>query len=184
MSESDVLLTIAEVAIAFAGFASLVSVLGRGSSVDDPRVSGIRMRGMIVFSLLTVAFSLFPLLLHRYGLAESTVWRLSSTVLSIGFLGTAFWVVAVVRRLNRLELAGRRISPLAGTPPFIGSILGTVLLASNAVVISPAVRPAVYLTGLGLLLFLAGFAFTVIVFSFLPRIDGGEPPAPELGGAE
>ena len=34
MSESDVLLTIAEVAVAFAGFASLVGVLGQRSSAD------------------------------------------------------------------------------------------------------------------------------------------------------
>ena len=37
MPESDVLLTIAEVAVAFAGFASLVGVLGQRSSADDPR---------------------------------------------------------------------------------------------------------------------------------------------------
>ena len=37
--------------------------------------------------------------------------------------------------------------------------------------------PAVYLTALGLLLFQSGFAFTLIVFSFLPDIrhdDDGE----------
>jgi hypothetical protein len=31
--------------------------------------------------------------------------------------------------------------------------------------------PAIYLTGLGLLLLMSGFAFSVIVFSFLPGID-------------
>ncbi len=58
MSESDVLLTIAEVAVAFAGFASLVGVLGQRSSADDPRVIGLRMRGMLLSSLMVVAFSI------------------------------------------------------------------------------------------------------------------------------
>ena len=45
MAESEVLFIIAEVAVAFAGFASLVGVLGQKVSRDDPRVLGTRMRG-------------------------------------------------------------------------------------------------------------------------------------------
>ncbi len=43
------------VAVAFAGFASLVSILGRRSSRDDPRINAVRMRSMILYSLLVVA---------------------------------------------------------------------------------------------------------------------------------
>ena len=75
MQDSDLLLTISEVAVAFAGFASLVSVLGQRSSRDDVRVSSIRMRAMVLYSLLVVAFSLLPFVLNRYGLSEVAVWR-------------------------------------------------------------------------------------------------------------
>ncbi len=111
MRDADLFLTIAEVAVAFAGFASLVGILGQRSSRDDPRVLGVRMRGMILFSLLAVAFSLVPFAFHR-------------------------WVV---------------------------------LLGSNAFRATPV--EAAYVTGLLLLLFLAGFAFTLILFSFLPSLD-------------
>jgi len=60
VQENDLLLTIAEVAVAFVGFSSLVSLLGRRTSRDDPRLDAIRMRGLIESSLLVVAFSLTP----------------------------------------------------------------------------------------------------------------------------
>ena len=171
MTESDVLLTIAEIAVAFAGFASLVSVLGKGTSTDDPRVSGTRMRGMINFSLMAIAFSLVPYLLHRYGLDQGIVWRLSSALFALGFLGITVWVGRMVKRLRSLELDGRGVQTMIRTPPFLGGIAGTAILGVNAIVASPSLMPAVYLTGLGLLLLMSGFAFSVIVFSFLPQID-------------
>ena len=64
MAESDLLFTIAEVAVAFVGFASLVAILGQRSSKDDPRMISARMRGMVLFSLLAVAFSLLPAILY------------------------------------------------------------------------------------------------------------------------
>ncbi len=171
LSESDVLLTVAEVAIAFAGFASLVGILGQRYSSDDPRVSGTRMRGMIVFSLIAVAFSLLPFVVRKYGFEEATVWKLSSGLFFLAFLGAGVWVARVVGRLRRLDLVGRRVNPLICTIPFLGAITGTVLLGLNTVVSSPRVAPAVYLTGLLLLLFMAGFAFSVMVSAFLPSFD-------------
>ena len=58
LQDSDLLLTFAEVAVAFAGFASLVSILGQRSSPDDLRATSVRMRAMILYSLLVVGFSL------------------------------------------------------------------------------------------------------------------------------
>jgi hypothetical protein len=180
LSESDVLLTVAEVAIAFAGFASLVGILGQRYSSDDPRVSGTRMRGMITFSLMAVGFSLLPFVVYEYGLEEATVWRLSSGLFFLGFLAAGVWVAKLVTRLRGHELVGRRISPLIGTVPFLGAIAGTVLLALNTLVISPRQTPAVYLTCLILLLCMAGFAFAMMVSSFLPNLpslDSDESPA-------
>ena len=78
MPESDVLLTIAEVAVAFAGFSSLVGILGQRSSLDDPRVLGVRMRAMLLSSLVVVAFSILPVALGRYAATSELVWRSSS----------------------------------------------------------------------------------------------------------
>lgn len=167
MADSEILLTIAEVAVAFAGFASLVGILGRRSARDDPRILGARMRGMILFSLVAVGFSLVPFILHRYGLAEATVWRLASA-LFLGALGAiAVWLWRSIRRLN-VGSANRH-----GIGAVLASAIGAglVILALNVLGVAPTLGPALYLTALGLLLFLAGFAFVLILFSFLPTPD-------------
>ena len=171
----------AEVSIAFAGFASLVGILGRGRSIDDPRVSGTRMRGMISFSLLAVGFALLPFLLQRYGFTEATTWRTASVLFCLCMVGIAAWVARVVRLGRALDLDGRPIPPLSRTVPFLGSLVGIAALVANAVVVPPDLMPAVYVSCVGLLLFMAGFAFTLIVFSFLPRLDDD---APRKGGSE
>ena len=171
MVESEILLTIAEVAIAFAGFASLVAVLGQRSSHDDPRVLGTRMRGMILFSLLAVAFSLLPFILYRFELAESSMWRLSSGLFLLGFFSVGVWLVRAVKRLSDLDVPALPVAPVIRVVLFVSVTTGTILLALNTVVVAPRLMPAVYLVSLGVCLFLSGLPFSLIVFSFLPRID-------------
>jgi Zn-dependent protease len=75
MSEADLLLTTAEIAVAFAGFAGLISVIGRGSA-SDPRRAAILLRFALEVSLFVVAFSLIPLLPLNYGVATESLWRI------------------------------------------------------------------------------------------------------------
>ncbi len=100
MQDSDLLLTIAEVAVAFAGFASLVSILGQRSSQDDLYVSSVRMRAMVLYSLLVVAFSLSPFVFNRYGLQDETVWRVSSALFAIAVVAVEVWLIRRVVRLH------------------------------------------------------------------------------------
>ncbi len=167
---SDLLLTFAEVAVAFAGFASLVAILGERPARDDPHINSVRMRAMVLYSLMVVMFSLLPLLLHRYEIAEAVIWRASSGALAVAVGCVGFW-------LTRAVLAVRSSGPQTGSAiaiavaiPIPTLLAATLLLAANAtttVFVKPA---AVYLTGLGLLVFLSGFAFSLVVFSFLGHI--------------
>ena len=104
MSESDVLLTIAEVAVAFAGFASLVGVLGQRTSADDPRVIGVRMRGMLLSSLMVVAFSLFPILLAGYGASPDLLWMGCSLALLAVTVCYYVWFWAALQTLSRADV--------------------------------------------------------------------------------
>ena len=172
MPESDVLLTIAEVAVAFAGFASLVGVLGQRSSADDPRVIGLRMRGMLLSSLMVVGFSIFPILLAAYGASPDRIWLASSVVLLGVTAGYYWWFVRALQSLAGLPTT--RFQSVVVMPTLVtvmfslcGALFANVFFAS----------PAVYLTALALLLFQSGFAFSLIVFSFLRGVDvtGREP---------
>jgi hypothetical protein len=170
LPHADLLLTMAEVAVAFAGFASLVGLLGQRASRDDPRVLGARMRGMIFFSLAAVAFSMLPLILDSYGLTEAVVWRTASLLLLAAFVGIAWWLALTIRALRRSVGQRRTIVRLIAVVLYgsIGAGIGVAL--ANALGLASPLAAAIYLTALGLLLFLAGFAFLLIVFSFLPGL--------------
>jgi len=168
LNESDILLAISEVAVAFAGFASLVSILGRGTSLDDPRVLSVRMRAMLLTSLLVVGFSLFPIFVFAYGASLGAVWIGSSLALLAASLWYYNWLRGAILALGRAGLTPSLFQRRVIIPTLKLTLIAVVaLLTPNAMF----AMPAIYLTALGLLLFQSGFAFSLVVFSFLPRVD-------------
>jgi hypothetical protein len=116
MEGSDVLLAICEVSIGFAGFTSIVGVLGqRGGGYWDAEDS-FRLWLMIESSLATLFFSLLPFMLHHFALAETAVWGSSSGAMA-AFLVIHMAVIGPrVRSLSRGgQWATRRFEPLIGT---------------------------------------------------------------------
>lgn len=171
MQDWDLLLTLAEVAVAFAGFASLVSVLGRRRARDEPHINSIRMRAMVLYSLIVIAFSLLPFVLHRWEVGEPAIWRGLSAPFAGAVGVTAAWLVRQVRYARSLNVPTRRPILRIVVVPIGTLVAAALLLGANATVLGPSVVSAVYLTGLGMLLFLAGFAFALVIFSFLGHIE-------------
>jgi hypothetical protein len=78
---TDALLSLAEIAAAFAGFAALVSVIGRKRKLRGEAVHDLlRLRLLISTSVVGVASALVPVGLAGYGLEEEVVWRVSSLI--------------------------------------------------------------------------------------------------------
>ncbi len=167
MSDSDVLLTIAEVAVAFAGFSSLVGILGQRSSLDDPRVLGVRMRAMLLSSLIVVAFAILPVVMARYGATAEVLWRSLSLVLLVVIGAFLAWVVLQFRALGRPAMTRTWVQRLIILPTVALTLTSLVVLLFVNVMLA---RPAIYLTALLLILFQSGHTFCHIVFSFLPRV--------------
>ncbi len=82
MIPTDVLLTIAEIAIAVLGFAAIVTALRRRSG-DGDLISWFRLRVMIESSLAALAFSFLPSVFRAAGLADSSSASLSSALLAV-----------------------------------------------------------------------------------------------------
>ena len=71
-------------AVAFAGFASLVSIFGQRDTADDYRAVYWRLRTMLIVSLLVAGLAVFPFVPQAYRIAEPLVWRASSVMLLAG----------------------------------------------------------------------------------------------------
>ena len=82
MVGSDVLLTIAELSIAFAGFASIVVAFQHGEPSTWPPAVPVRLRAMIESSLGTMFCSLLPFLLYYWGIDGAALWSASSAIAS------------------------------------------------------------------------------------------------------
>lgn len=91
MTGSDVLLTVAELAVAFAGFASIVVVFQHGRPSSWPPAVPVRLQAMVESSLGTLYATLFPFGLHALGVTGPTLWAISSaaagvTLIAVGLL--------------------------------------------------------------------------------------------------
>jgi hypothetical protein len=168
MEHSDTLLTLAEIAVAFAGFASLISLLGRSSEFLD----GSRLVGMVRTALLAAAFAVVPLVPYALGFSEGSAWRISGA----SFFGVNGAVTFLTwRALYRAWKAGLwKIS--AGYFTFPMGLAGLALALASCLVGSPALAAGLYLSSIVSLLTISGVLFLGVFTSFV-RSRGGSPDA-------
>lgn len=171
LENTDTLLSMAEIAAAFAGFAALVSVIRRASDQPADAVHDLlRLRLVISSGVAGVAAALIPVGLAGYGLDTGVIWRLAALIflifdngIIVSFIGSYRPVrgtfppdrlaVAIVSSLEAVEQAS-----------LIAVVLGITF--GNA--------PALYVTALIANLCQAGFVFVRFVGSaFRHEFEGG-----------
>lgn len=169
MIPTDLLLTVAEVSVALAGFASVVSIFGQRISNVDPRISYHRLRIMVELSLTATAFSLVPVMLAATDLSASANWRLSS--LMFVAVATSHMVFRYAR-LRRAASNPDQVRFNATTWAWVGTgalaQLGLFLVVVGAL---PRGQAAAYLFALSYQLGLTGLYFLRLLESFRPRND-------------
>ena len=98
--DSNTLLTIAEIGATFAGFAALVSALGRRVTTGRALHDLMRLRLVIGTSLIVVVTALVPSALALFDLAPGTVWRASAGL----FLALTYLeIVALIAGYHRVR---------------------------------------------------------------------------------
>jgi hypothetical protein len=133
LAYADALSTLAEVAIAIAGFSGIVSVFGRRSSGHWSPAERTRLVGLLVMSFTAVFFSVVPFVLLSIPVSESTCWRSLSLLLAASRLGSIAVVLRVSLGVLRIPVSEREVS-LATSAIFIaGDLLVVVALSANAV---------------------------------------------------
>ena len=161
MTHNELLYVFAQVAVALAGFASLIAFLGNLSSGPRHQIQRNRLLGMVRVALMATVFSLLPVVIFAQGVTEETAWRVSAVFFSLAH--AAITVVAWRRTL------WARREKLPTPVPFIAPTATLALLAIVLAAALPTWSAGLYLGGLFLVLVVSGALFFSLIVTFLDR---------------
>ena len=158
MEYRDTLLTIAEIAVALAGFASIVTVVAHRADNRSRIADVARLRLMLEVALRNAGFAVLPLPFLQLAPSDPAVWRISSGL---------YLVAALVHGVIRLRSQGD-LSPRWFTIS-VQVLLAMTAIASlaNVLGLGGASAFSLYLASLLIGLSVAGLAFLTVVVSAL-----------------
>lgn len=164
--DTDTLLTLSEVAVAFAGFASVASAINRRYSTIDPRVNALRLHNMVDFSLTVVFVSLVPIFLRHIIQSEHWLWVVASGCSLVYAIPLA---VRMIRRNRELETAPDYDNAGARRLQFMAALASTCLVA-GLTGLAPNYAETLYLASALTVLAISGILFmrviqTLLIFS-------------------
>jgi hypothetical protein len=156
MDIDALLLGLAEVSIAFAGFSGVVAALGRRVQWTD--VERYRFTNLVTISTGAALFSFLPMVVSLYEIAAALRWSLSGVLLAVFVVGFL---------VNRVRVGAK----IARTPGQVSVWVSWVFMLSLLIIavlqaIGLAVHhlaDALYVTSLLILLMLAAVQFVVFV---------------------
>ncbi len=165
LEDVDILLAIAEIAGVFVGFAALVTVVAGRSQTESRYDDTFRLLHVVITSAQVIAAALVPVVLLRYGLSQSTVWRVSS-----GLVFALNWIVILF--INRVtqgySSAHTRMRAVSVTSWSLEALYqGSLLLC--IVGAWRGLAPAFYLTAIVVGVFQVIVIFTDLITSMLRR---------------
>ena len=165
LSESDVLLTVAEIAIALAGFATLAAVLAGsvGNQGDSERSSAL-FRTLLLYSLATVGLCFVPFVPQWYGSTAHASWYASSWILGSAVACINLW-------LSRRNRDGYAELPWLTVVSWLAMSWAPVLIAASAIAGIGSIAGG-YLLGLLLTLGISAAAFVQLIADLLSGSHG------------
>ena len=160
MDYETALSTLAEVSIAFAGFAGVVAVFGRRSSGQWSAQERNRFVALLSSSFTALLFSVLPFVLLAIPISESMCWRSLSAALVVPRVGFAVALVRIASRALGVPRTEREVSLALSALLLVGGFATIVLLLANVLWLG-AVWP--YLAAIVWMLAEAGMTFARLV---------------------
>lgn len=159
---SEVLLTLAEISVAFAGFSSIVATFQKRSGDDGASFDHFRFWIMLEFSLASLLFSLLPFALYFAGLSGPAVWS-SAGATMVAFIVAHGFGFVFLRRRARAVLDSSITRPfLIASQLIYGSVVISQLLNISNIGLHRGFGP--YLFGLLMLMLAAAANFARLVW--------------------
>ena len=165
LQDSDLLQTIAEVAVAILGFTGVVAFLGQRAQGAWRTVDLFRLNQLLAAGIAALLFAFLPILLFKLGASESATWRISSGLMAVYFGGALFVSRSAIRNLPETE--GSEIVPWILSLILMLNAAVLVLQVLCAAGVAYAGSSAPMLVGLVYLLAFASFQFVRL----LQRLD-------------
>ena len=161
MPEEDLLYTLAEIAIAVAGFSGIVTALSsrNGRSAEQSALDFQILQGVLMASLLVVGFSVLPGALVHMGSGVRAAWRVSSSIFFL--VAGAYFMWTTPRHVASYMSADL---PVPWSLKFHIVLTGTVLLALAASAMSFLPQHA-HIAGLLVYLYMAAYSFVRVFLS-------------------
>ena len=163
LNESDFLLVIAQLSVAFAGFAGLASALSDRANMDDTRVDAGRLINMLVISLCTAMLALVPFIPSLFGVAENVVWRSSA---AIALVTLVLFAPGVAMRTRRMQQYTGFNMP-SNVVNFGLSAIAAVCFGVSAFGLPTTKPSATFVSGLVALLLICAIVFFRLIASLL-----------------
>lgn len=173
MENGELLLTLADVSVAFAGFAGLAGVLKRHFAPTDHWIAGARLRGLVENALIALAFTLLPFVLERLGLTGNLLWRAASFLFGLSWGASGLLAMRLHRRAA--SVGGPRIPHVRNTV-FLVVFLTSAVQILNSLGLFDDWADAIYLIGLYAALAVSGILFMRLMAPMAPL------PTPTPGG--
>jgi len=159
--QTELLQTLAQIAVSFAGFAGVVGAFSRFSA--HARVNAFRVRGMVALALFALVAALVPLAIAAFGAGVETTWRTSSGfVAAIGALLFASLMRGVLPLLREGLLHTQWLNVLWYT---LATLILVALCTVAAGLVAATAAWGIYGASLSLLLVLCAYNFLMLVLS-------------------
>ena len=158
MPSNDLILTLAEVSIAYVGFAAIFGVLSSRAEIWPPELR-LLFRALIEVGLFSLFLSVCPYTLNALGIKEIDLWFYSSIGAVLAGVGMGVARLYLIRtRLPQVPVVGRYL--------LIPVMLITFLLfIVNAIVWR---EPGIYVLGIVLSLVGASAIFLALIYRLFP----------------
>ena len=173
--DSELLFTIAEVAVAFAGFSGIAVALRRSSPNGLSPHARRSLWYLVIDCLVVLFFAFLPALLAQFEVETARLWAISNAALGVAhivLLGPALLWFARHPAQVRQEWQPW-ISPIQSSLMAWSAAIGSLQLLAAAG-IGPAASPGLFSVGL-----LAFLLFAAVDFVFLVAGEDAAPPTPE-----
>ena len=146
MEASDLLLTLAEISIAFVGFSAVIVIFRQFASGEFSRFQHLQVAVLIRGGLLVLFLCVLPLLLELFPLPSVLAWRLASGVQAL-VIAAHLALYAAERTRSLTASPAPETSRTGYLVRMVSTGLVVVLQVLNAIVFPDSVVRPVYCTG-------------------------------------